>query len=104
MFERLELYLRSLQDSTVWGINLGLFIVGIFATGYICILFGIIVVGSLRRLKDIERYKWNHGKCRCGRAWVKFSIPSDLGRGYCCRDCQRYIWIQFSKTDINNEP
>jgi hypothetical protein len=61
----------------------------------ILLLFGFIIWGRSREKKD-----WNNGYCSCGHKWRYFDSDSQGGRGYCCDNCNNYIWVSY-KVDKN---
>jgi DNA-directed RNA polymerase subunit RPC12/RpoP len=63
------------------------------------IIFCIMLWLCLRSFKRSEKKKWNRGRCPCGQKWEKFSHSDDIGRGYTCSRCQRFIWLTFTGID-----
>ena len=68
-------------------------------TGIIVISTFIVVVfiGVLLGRKR-QRKEWNNGLCpKCGKELEHFADDSQGGNGWCCCDCDYYIWITYKR-------
>lgn len=64
-------------------------------------LIALALMGGLMYVAIIfEKRDFNNGVCpHCGKTLVHFSTNSQGGRGYCCSDCEHYIWVSYSCVD-----
>lgn len=45
-----------------------------------------------------EKRDFNNGVCpQCGKSLVHFDDDSQGGQGWCCHDCNYFVWISWFK-------
>lgn len=51
-----------------------------------------------------EKKNFNNGICpHCNKELRRFDTDSQGGRGYCCDDCDYYVWVSYNCVDSINK-